>query len=745
MDNNNSKISKEVFESAKTLKDYIFLVRINLLPFILISTFIIALAVAYAFYAKNIYRSTVTLKIAKQQQSILEATGISEVNDLANDRFIANEIEIITNYDSRERYARVLIDSFNNTKNKSLFSLVKSEYDNTHKSLKEITEVLKFKLSVEQISGVDMVEIASESPSPYEAALIANTCAKQYRQINLENNRNVLTSVRMFLEKQSKDKATELNDAENILKQFQERGGIVALDAQSSSLINQLSQLDAQRDAARVDLMTSTEILNQYKSELKKQDPHLVDYLESQTSQAYIDVLQKQIAELQMNRDLALANKSANVDVSAKVKDYDKRILELKNKLSDLINNIKSGAFASSPEQVKDLSQKLIEEEIKKNSLTIKLQELQSIIGKYEQNFNALPKKSIELAQYERKRTSLQQLYELVEQKHQESTINELSQPGNVTIVGVGRVPFLPSKPNRIQIVVIGIVAGVVFGLIFLLIKDYFNKTVKNPSDIQDRNIHILTWVPDFKKSIKKEGKEREFVIHHSPDSSLSEAFRSLRARLLFSRIDSTPLKTILVTSSAEGEGKTVTSINLAGSYAKSNKKVLLVDCDLRKPRVHKVFGINKSPGLVNYLFNQASLDKIIHRSEFVENFYYIGAGAIPPDPAEVLESKAMRSFLEEMKKEFDVVILDSAPIVAVIDSEILSKIVDGTILVVSAEKTEINLMIDAVNLLKKDNSPFLGAVLNNFKYKNGYGYYFKYYYNYSSDGKKGKKQKAYA
>ena len=277
---------------------------------------------------------------------------------------------------------------------------------------------------------MDVVDISAESPSPYEAALIANIFADQYKEINLETNRTQLTIIRKFLEKQSKEKLTELNNAEDTLKNFQERGGIVALDEQSKALIKQLSELDVERDATKIDLMTSSEILNQYKNELKKQDPHLVDYLENQTSQAYINVLQKQIAELQMNRDLGMANKSSRIDVSEKIKDFDQRITELKQKLSNMINDIKAGAFASSPDQVKDLSQKLVEEEINNHALEIKLKELETIISKYELNFGRLPKKSIELAQYERKREALKQLYLLIDQRYQEAMINELSQPG---------------------------------------------------------------------------------------------------------------------------------------------------------------------------------------------------------------------------------------------------------------------------------------------------------------------------
>ena len=356
------------------------------------------------------------------------------------------------------------------------------------------------------------------------------------------------------MENQSKEKLNDLNRAEDSLKKFQEKGGIVALDAQSTALINQLAQLDAQRDAAKIDLMTSNEVLNQYKNEVKKQDPQLAEYLESQTSQAYIDVLQKQIAELLMNRDLAMANKNPNVDVSSKVKEYDKKITELKEKLTSLINDIKAGAFASSPDQIKDLTQKLIEEEIKNNSLSIKLKELQSIINKYEIDFNRLPKTTIELAQYQRKRESHQQLYLLIDQKYQEAVINELSQPGNAVIIGTGRVPDEPAKPNRILIVLIGLIAGFGAAFGFVLVKDYFNDTVKTPEDIQKKNINNLAWVPHLKMNGTK---DQEMSILEKPDSSSSESFRAIRARIQFSRIDSNSVKTILITSAAEQEGKT--------------------------------------------------------------------------------------------------------------------------------------------------------------------------------------------
>jgi len=743
MNNLNNDINKYVLRDSKSIKDYILLVRNNLYSFCIVFLLVIIGVIGYLLFAKNVYKSTVTMKITRQQQNVLDSPEIPDQGILVIDRFIANEIEIMNNYDTRERVANALIDSFNNSKTNELFSIIKSEENNEidgHISPMEIADILEDIVSIKQISGLDIVEISVKSSSPYEAALIVNTCADQYKELNLGGNRNQLTTVRRFLEKQSKEKLTELNNAEDTLKNFQKKGSIVALDAQSEALINQLAKLDAQRDEAKVDLMTSNEVLNQYRNEVKKQDPQLAEYLESQSSQAYIDVLQKQLAELQTNRDLAMANKSPNLNASATVKEYDKKITELKEKLTSLINDIKAGAFETSPDQIKGLSQKLIDEKIHNHSLSIKLKELNGIISKYEQNFSRLPETSIELAQYQRKRESLQQWYLLVEQKYQEALINELSQPGNVIIIGKGRIPDRPANPSNILIILVGLIAGLGFGFAFVLIRDYFDDTVKTPNDIERNKINFLAWVPQFDNNGKNGSPKSEFVVLEKPDSASSEAFRALRAHIQFSRANSGFLKTILVTSPAEQEGKTFVAMNLAASFARAKKKTLLIDCDIRRPRINTVMNVKKFPGLVDYLYSRVELEDII-RSFSGNKLNYITAGTILFNPAEVLESEAMKDFLDEMRHRFDIIILDSAPIVAVVDSEILAKKVDGTLLVVSADKTETNLMVDAVDLIKKNNSPFLGTVLNNFKNKKGYGYYFKYYYNYeSSNNKKDKK-----
>jgi tyrosine-protein kinase Etk/Wzc len=318
----------------------------------------------------------------------------------------------------------------------------------------------------------------------------------------------------------------------------------------------------------------------------------------------------------------------------------------------------------------------------------------------------------------------------LIEEKYQEAQIYEQATPGNVIIIDKARRAHKPAKPNRILIVLIGLILGGGFGLGYAFVRNYFDNTVKTPEDIQKHRINVLAWIPEI-EGLDAENKEFEFIVAKKPDSIPSEAYRALRTRILFSKLKKTQIKTILVTSSAPREGKTTVSVNLAGTFAISGKKTVIVDLDLRKPRTHHLFGYQKTPGVTDYLFGDKAYEEIV-RTTNVNNLFVITAGTIPPNPAEVLASEQMAAFLDKLNEDFDFVVIDSPPIVAVTDAEILSRIVDATLLVVSANITEIDLMTKAVELLSQDNDSFIGVVLNRFSYRSGYGSYYKYYYYYS-------------
>jgi len=721
---------------SSTLKDYLALIRTNWIPVTVITLAGLFVAIFYAVKATDIYKSTAILKISRPQGgSVLTSPLLPEFQEWGNDRFIANEIEIMQSFTARKRVASSLIDSFyrDPDKNRYFVLLDNSEFGkNSENSVKTI-EALAVSLeqvSIDQKRGLDIVEISSLSPSPYEAALIANVYAQQYNIINLELNRNQLTLVTDFLDEQRKEKYDELNSAEETLRDFQEKGGLIALDERASTLISVLAQFEAQKSATQVDLMASDKVLENLRKELQKQNPRMADYLTSLTSQKYITAVQEEIAKLEVNKQVALARKDGLREDSPVILEYDRKINELRKELDKELEVLKAGIFASSPEEVKELTQKIIAEEVRNQSLQTSIKELDKIVQGYEARFMKLPKNAIELARLKRNSEALEKLYLMIEQRYQEALINEQSQPGNVLIIDEARIAKKPAKPNRSLIIIIGLLLGAGLAVGYILIKNYFDDTVKTPDDIENRKINVLAWVPHFENYLSTE-HGAEFIVDKRPDSIPSEAFRALRTRIQFSRVNTESLKTILITSSAPQEGKTTIAVNLAGSFAHSKKKVLLIDCDLRKPAVHKLFNRDRIPGLIDYLTDNAKLSEVLIHSD-VENLYYITAGTIPPNPAEMLDSQEMRTFLKELRDKYDLIILDSPPIIAVTDSEILTSMVDGTLLIVSADNTEIEMMERSVELIRRENTQFLGTVLNNFSYKSGYGSYYKYYYYYS-------------
>lgn len=213
------------------------------------------------------------------------------------------------------------------------------------------------------------------------------------------------------------------------------------------------------------------------------------------------------------------------------------------------------------------------------------------------------------------------------------------------------------------------------------------------------------------------------FIVEKEPKSIATESYRTLRTNLQYSSFDE-EYKVIVVTSSEPGEGKSTTAGNLALSISQGDKKVVLIDCDLRKPSLHKKFGLSNTLGLSDVIVGKESVSVVGHR--YNNNLTVLTSGKIPPNPAEMLGSKSMKALIEALKKVFDYVILDTPPVQAVADAQILSTRADGTLIVVRAEKTKKDSVLNTVNLLKKVNANIIGTILNGVDTKkNDYYYYY--------------------
>ncbi|MFG6119294.1 MULTISPECIES: CpsD/CapB family tyrosine-protein kinase [Thalassobacillus] len=220
--------------------------------------------------------------------------------------------------------------------------------------------------------------------------------------------------------------------------------------------------------------------------------------------------------------------------------------------------------------------------------------------------------------------------------------------------------------------------------------------------------------------------KARTLITKMNPRSPISEQYRTIRTNLQFASVDK-DLSSMMVTSAGPSEGKSLTTANLAVTFAQQEKKVLLIDADLRKPTLHYTFRLDNSLGLSSVLIGDQSIEQVVRKSD-LDNLHLIPSGPIPPNPSELLGSKAMEKFLATAKNFYDMVIFDTPPVLAVTDGQILSRICDGVLLVTRSKQTEVEAGNKAVDLLKQVDANLLGAVLNDVEAKHS-----NYYYYYGS------------
>lgn len=721
-------------KSSHSIRFYFNLILRNKVPILLSLAVGLVVSYFYAYSQVDIYASASSMRLSKPKENVLENKIFSDIEGELPERYINNEVEILKSFAIREKTANSLLDSFQVLKGKMQFYLLAANLENPvePKSKNQIATTLQAVTEISQKRGLDIVSIKTESPSPQEAALISNCYAEAYADYSLKFNRGHLTLNREFLEKQVQEKYNSLLQTEDKLTNFLRTENVVELNAQANSIINTLSGVEITYNSALIDLQSTSKALTDIKSELDRYDPKSTDYFESRFTDPYISELQSQIAKMEIQRDLAKTGNEDYLKNNKSLIETNNKIAELKKSLNDKLAIVMDGAKSNTPDELRSLSNKYFETKVLNNQNRIKEGLLKGYLSKYQEKFNKLPAQSIEYANLERERMANEKVYLMLLEKYQEALINEESQPNNVKIIDYGKVPKAPSKPNRFLIITIGLLIGLGLGYGFALLRNILDVSVKSPEDLENIGISLIGWVPTFMRE-PKAGRhthtEQELVLAYNSDSVPAEAFRTLRTRLQFSKLEPEPIKTILITSSIPREGKTIISSNLAASFALSSR-VLLLDCDFRKPRMHNIFNMKRYPGLCDYLFGTVPIEEAVRQTSF-PNLDIMTCGTIPTNPAELIASKHMQTFLNMMKPKYDYILIDSPPLATVTDAELLSSYVDGTVVVSLASKTRLDLLVNTIDTLNKINDTFIGVILNNFDYQATYGSYYKYYYYY--------------
>ena len=319
------------------------------------------------------------------------------------------------------------------------------------------------------------------------------------------------------------------------------------------------------------------------------------------------------------------------------------------------------------------------------------------------------------------KKTTLQANYAALLSSTQRGALN------SINIIEPAALPAVPVGPNKGATILLAAAIGFLLAASAAYLLEYLDDTLKNPDDVQKAlNLTTVGTVPRFEGATPG----NELAILSNSQSIATEAYRVLRTNLQFAAIDH-PLRTLLVTSPAPGEGKSITTANLAAALAQAGRKVILVDADLHKPRAHRVFGLRNNVGLTTALLEEhPNLEGLIQEGP-VPNLWVLTSGPLPPNPAELLGSARGRELTSQLLERADIVIFDSPPTVALADAAIMSTQTDGVLLVLDAGHTRREIARRAVEGLRRVNARVLGVVLNRVP-PQGEGYYY-YYYQYGA------------
>lgn len=352
-----------------------------------------------------------------------------------------------------------------------------------------------------------------------------------------------------------------------------------------------------------------------------------------------------------------------------------------------------------------------------------------------------LSRSSVQYNILNRELETSRELLDSILKQIKELSVSVESNASNISVVDYALSPLSPSYPRKSLFVAIGLILGVVVAIASAFLLSYIDNTVKTPEELtQFLRLPSLGVIPSFDlEKVAGDNQnlpalKKDIVFLKDPKSLAAEAYRTIRTGILLSQAGEAP-RTILVTSAQSGEGKTTTALNLAACLASSGGRVVLLDADLRRPNVLKTLeGQNSGKGLVELLTGQAKLDEVM-RTDVLKRVSVITSGRVPPNPAELLGSQEMSNLLRSLDEHFDYVLIDSPPVLPVTDSVILSRIVDGVVLVVKGGATPKKVVFDAKKRLSSVGAQILGVVLNDVNILGGdYYYYNRYYYSYYNE-----------
>lgn len=571
-----------------------------------------------------------------------------------------------------------------------------------------IADIISGGISVTPVKNSKIVNIGFVSTNPDFASLVANSVAKAYIEQILDMRMSSSRYSIEWMTKKAEEEKVKLEKSEKELQEYIRANNIVTLQDRVGLTPEKLSELNTQLLRAETRRKELESLYNQVTR--VSASPKEAETIPAIASEPTIQALRSQILKAEQNFEEMSKKYGGKHPAMIKASEelnvlQQKRAQEIKR----VVNSIKNEY---------DLA-KSNEGSLRSMLTTTKAEALD------------VNEKFIQYGVLSRAVDTNRQLYDALIKRIKEQSVTEEIQTVSVWVVEKAETPASPVKPRKALNIMLGLIIGLFGGIGLAFFFEYLDNTIKSPEDAEARlGLPVLGVVP----LVESKGEALEELILKEPQSVFAESYKTLRTAILLSYADSPP-KNLLITSMGPEEGKTITSVNLAVTVARSGYSVLLIDSDLRKPRVHNVFRLNNLSGLSTYLAGSSpDIDTIFKRP--MTNLSILPSGPVPPNPSELLGSNRMKGLIEMLNSRFDIIIWDSPPLMSVTDARILSKILDGTIIIARAGKTTYDIVARGLKSLqgRPDSdleSRIIGIVINGFDIKKSDHYYYQYYNNY--------------
>ncbi len=567
-----------------------------------------------------------------------------------------------------------------------------------------LENIIKEDISVEPVANSRVVKIGFLSDNPALAMKVANSIAKAYIEELVDMQMEVSQYSIEWMSKKAAILRKKLENSEKALYNYKKKHAIVTIENKLTVLPQRLSELSQSLTKAETKRKELFAIYNQVKN-IKREKLETIPAIVANTS---IDSINKKIL-------------MADQKISELSKKYGYKHPKMITAVNEL-KGLKKKKYKVLQDAVQTIKNKYQLAVANENSL-------KELLNQTKFQAERLEEKSIQLGMLQRKVDTNRYLYEALIKKIKEKGITEKSQTVNVWVIEKADLPMFPAKPKKTRNILLGIILGLFGGVGIAFFLEYLDNTVKTPEDVEEKfNIPVISTI-DF---LKNKNKTIVQSVLDEPSSLIAESFKGLRTSVFLSSAENPP-KLLLITSMLPKEGKSSVAACLAASVAQAGKKTLLIDADMRRPAQHKNFDCENTSGLSSILAGVLQKDDSMHLTVY-ENFDLITAGPIPPNPSELLSSTKMKDMMNNLSASYDMIIIDSPPLVSVTDPLILSQNVDGVIIVTWSGKTTNEILRKGLKQLKEVHAPITGVVLNRFSAKKS-GYYYNYGdYYYSSE-----------